>query len=179
MQRHRKVVRPPRATVSTGAKQGVDDDAYREALRRLVLSEKEEPSSTPDHNGPQDGVYTPMPEDWVPPPRGPAMFTDVIGRVYAWQPAPPQPSDFEKLRYKYGNADLWDTLTEEIMDLMLNPPETYDPAYQRKVNLAVLTSIKTLENATNLHSKFARAGRDTLDKRTGKLERAVFGQTLG
>ncbi len=159
--RNPKIVREPLppATVSTGA--------------------KEEPSSTPDHNGPLDGEYTPMPEGWVPPPRGPAMFTDVIGRVYAWQPPPPQPSDFEKLRYKYRNADLWDTLTEEIMDLMLNPPETYDPAYQRKVNLAVLTSIKTLENATNLHSKFARAGRDTLDKRIGKLERAVFGQTLG
>ena len=178
MQRHKKVIRSPSAAVSTGAKEGVDDESYRAALRRL-FPPGGEPSSTPDYSDPLDDQYTPMPEDWVPPPPAPAMFTDVVGRVYAWQPAPPQPSDYEKLRYKYGNADLWDTLTEEIMDMMLNPPETYDPAYQRKVNLAVLTSIKTLENATNLHSKFARAGRDTLDKRIGKLERAVFGQSLG
>jgi len=170
MQRHRKVIRPPPATVSTGAKESVDDDSYREALRRLVLSEEEEPSSTPDHNGPLDGEYTPMPEGWVPPPRGPAMFTDVIGRVYAWQPPPPQPSDFEKLRYKYRNADLWDTLTEEIMDMMLNPPETYDPAYQRKVNLAVLTSIKTLENAQRSESDYSFERLERLEKRIGSLE---------
>ena len=137
------------------------------------------PPPAPVSRGSLDGVYTPMPEDWVPPPPAPAMFTDVVGRVYAWQPAPPQPSDFDKLRYKYKNPDLWETLTEEIMDLMLNPPKTYDPAYQRKVNLAVLTSIKTLQNESNLKFKFARAATDTLDRRIGELERAVFAQSLG
>ena len=170
MQRHRKIIRPPPAAASTGAEEGVDDDSYRAALRRLV-QQKGEPSSTPDYSDPLDDQYTPMPEDWVPPPPAPAMFTDVVGRVYAWQPAPPQPSDYEKLRYKYGNADLWDTLTEEIMDLMLNPPETYDPAYQRKVNLAVLTSIKTLQNLQRMESNHAFELLGRLDKRVGSLER--------
>ena len=145
MQRHKKIIRPPPAPVSTGAKE--------------------------DHSGPLDGVYTPMPEDWVPPPPAPAMFTDVVGRVYAWQPAPPQPSDYDKLRDAFTNRDLWDTLTPDLVDMMLNPPATYDPVYQRKVNVAVLTCIKTLANVQRAESDWAFEQSALLEKRVGALER--------
>ena len=51
-----------------------------------------------------------------------------------------------KLREKFTNRDLWDTLTSDVVDMMINPPEDYDPDYQRQVNIAMLTSLKTLEN---------------------------------
>ena len=54
-----------------------------------------------------------------------------------------------KLRYKFTNADLWDTLTGDVVDMMLNPREEYDPDYQQQVNIALLTCIKTLENKIN------------------------------
>lgn len=57
-------------------------------------------------------------------------------------------SEHVKLRYKFSNRDLWDTLTRDVVDMMVNPPEEYDPDYQRQVNIAMLTSLKTLENRT-------------------------------
>ena len=51
-----------------------------------------------------------------------------------------------KLREKFTNRDLWDTLTSDVVDMMLNPREEYDPDYQRQVNVAMLTCIKTLHN---------------------------------
>ena len=54
-----------------------------------------------------------------------------------------------KLRYKFANQDLWDTLTPDVVGMMIRPRETYDPDYQRQVNIAMLTCIKTLENRIN------------------------------
>ena len=45
-----------------------------------------------------------------------------------------------------NNKDLWDTLTGDVVDMMLNPPAEYDPDYHNQVNIALLTCIKTLEN---------------------------------
>ena len=54
-----------------------------------------------------------------------------------------------KLRHKFINQDLWDTLTPDVVDMMISPYETYDPDYQRQVNIAMLSCIKTLENRIN------------------------------
>jgi len=54
---------------------------------------------------------------------------------------------------------------------MLNPPATYDPVYQRKVNVAVLTCIKTLANMQRGDSNYEFERLERLDKRVGSLER--------
>ena len=54
-----------------------------------------------------------------------------------------------KLRHKFTNRDLWDTLTPDVVDMMVHPPPAYSAFYQRQVNIAMLTSIKTLENMLN------------------------------
>ena len=71
------------------------------------------------------------------------MFTDVKmpGRTKG-----DSRTKYDQLREKFENLDLWDTLTRDVVDTMLNPPAEYDPDYQEQINVAVLTCIKTLEN---------------------------------
>jgi len=49
-----------------------------------------------------------------------------------------------KLREADSNTDVWDTLTPEVVKMMMNPPTLYDPQYQKKVNIAVLTALGAL-----------------------------------
>lgn len=53
--------------------------------------------------------------------------------------------EFVKLRYKFRNRNLWDTLTGDVVNMMLNPPKEYDPDYHKQVNIAILTSMKAIE----------------------------------
>ena len=76
------------------------------------------------------------------------MFTDVKPDELMKLP-PAYRSHYWYLREKFTNRDLWDTLTEDVVGLMLSPREEYDPDYQRQVNIALLTCIKTLENKVN------------------------------
>tara|TARA_B100000963_G_scaffold348331_1_gene355770 strand:- start:1605 stop:1979 length:375 start_codon:yes stop_codon:yes gene_type:complete len=73
------------------------------------------------------------------------MFTDVTPDEVMALPLGYR-TPYWHLRMKFRNSDLWDTLTEEVVDMMLNPPAEYDPDYQRQVNVAMLTCIKTLDN---------------------------------
>ena len=73
------------------------------------------------------------------------MFTDVTPEELMALPLGYR-TPYWHLRQKFRNSDLWDTLTGDVVDLMLNPREEYDPDYQRQVNVAMLTCLKTLEN---------------------------------
>ena len=42
------------------------------------------------------------------------------------------------------NQDVWDTLTPEVVKMMMNPPETYDAQYQKTVNIAMLSVLAAL-----------------------------------
>ena len=118
-----------------------------------------------------------MPEyDTPPPPEAPepgatggVLFTDLAYKD--GKKMDPQPSTYDKLRDAFTNADLWDTLTPELANMMLNPPATYDPVYQRKVNVAVLTCIKTLANVQRMESNWDFERAQLLEKRVGALER--------
>lgn len=118
---------------------------------------------------PEEQPWMPY-EDAPPEPglTGGAMFTDVAYK--AGKRMDPQPSAFEKLRYSFTNADLWDTLTETVMDAMLNPPEQYDPVHQRKVNVAVLTCIKTLATIQRMDSAYNFKQNERLEARVRALE---------
>jgi hypothetical protein len=48
------------------------------------------------------------------------------------------------LREVDRNVDIWDTLTPQVVNMMLNPPDKYDPQYQKKVATALLTVIGAL-----------------------------------
>ena len=77
------------------------------------------------------------------------MFTQVaLPEDEARQHGVPQYAGPEhvKLRHKFTNQDLWDTLTPDVVHMMVHPREQYDPDYQRQVNIYLLTCIKTLEN---------------------------------
>ena len=73
------------------------------------------------------------------------MFTDVTPDELNNLPVGYR-TPYWHLRQKFTNADLWDTLSGDVVDMMLHPREEYDPDYQRQVNIAMLTCIKTLEN---------------------------------
>ena len=73
------------------------------------------------------------------------MFTDVTPDELMALPLGYR-TPYWHLRQKFRNSDLWDTLTGDVVDMMLHPREEYDPDYQRQVNIAMLTCIKTLEN---------------------------------
>ena len=77
------------------------------------------------------------------------MFTDVAPDELGLPPG--HRSHYWYLRERFTNLDLWDTLTGDVVDMMLNPPAEYDPDYQRQVNTALLTCIKTLENKIARH----------------------------
>ena len=79
------------------------------------------------------------------------MFTDVTPDEMQNLPLGYR-SQYWYLREKFMNRDLWDTLTEDVVDMMLNPREEYDPDYQRQVNIAMLTCIKTLDNRLRMIS---------------------------
>ena len=111
----------------------------------------------------------PPPEAPEPGATGGVLFTDVAYKN--GEKMHPQPPTYDKLRYAFSNADLWDTLTPQMVDMMLNPPKTYDPAYQRRVNVAVLTSIKTLQNIQRMESTYEFERLERLEKRVGDLER--------
>tara|TARA_B100000609_G_C16845816_1_gene247831 strand:- start:91 stop:468 length:378 start_codon:yes stop_codon:yes gene_type:complete len=78
------------------------------------------------------------------------MFTDVTPDELMALPLGYR-TPYWHLRQKFGNSDLWDTLTGDVVDMMLNPRQEYDPDYQRQVNTALLTCIKTLENKIARH----------------------------
>ena len=44
------------------------------------------------------------------------------------------------------SAGLWDTLTPDVVSMMMNPPLEYDATYQRKINIAFLTAIAAVNN---------------------------------
>ena len=73
------------------------------------------------------------------------MFTDVTPDELNNLPVGYR-TPYWHLREKFTNRDLWDTLTGDVVDMMLHPREEYDPDYQRQVHIALLTCIKTLEN---------------------------------
>lgn len=78
-----------------------------------------------------------------------AMFTQMeLPEDEARQHGVPQYTGPEhvKLRHKFTNKDLWDTLTPDVVHMMVHPRKEYDPDYQKQVNIALLTCIKTLEN---------------------------------
>ncbi len=76
------------------------------------------------------------------------MFTDVTPDELMALPLGYR-TTYWHLRQKFTNQDLWDTLTGDVVDMMLHPREEYDPDYQKQVNIALLTCIKTLENRVN------------------------------
>ena len=43
-----------------------------------------------------------------------------------------------------NNRDVWDTITQDVVQMMLNPPQEYDPKYQKKVAVVLLTAIGAL-----------------------------------
>jgi len=147
MQRHKKIIRSPPAAASTGRVfYGLGDEAAAPAPPPAPPPEAPEPGAT-------EG----------------AVFTDLAYKD--GERMDPQPSTYDKLRDAFTNRDLWDTLTPELVDMMLNPPATYDPVYQRKVNVAVLTCIKTLANVQRAESDWAFEQSALLEKRVGALER--------
>ena len=48
------------------------------------------------------------------------------------------------LREIDNNRDVWDTITQDVVQMMLNPPQEYDPKYQKKVAVVLLTAIGAL-----------------------------------
>ena len=46
----------------------------------------------------------------------------------------------------FESKDIWDTLTDDLFSKILNAPDEYNKTYQKEVNVALLTAIKTLLN---------------------------------
>ena len=61
-------------------------------------------------------------------------------RAYGYDPNNPH----LKLKEVDKSTDVWDTLTPEVVDMMMNPPASYDQAYERKRNIVLLTVMAQL-----------------------------------
>jgi hypothetical protein len=42
------------------------------------------------------------------------------------------------------NVDVYDTLTEDVVKMLLDPPRTYDQDFERKKNILILTALGAL-----------------------------------
>ena len=74
------------------------------------------------------------------------MFTDVTTNELNRSLGVGYRNTYWHLREKFANKNVWDTLTSDVVEMMLNPPAHYDPDYHKQVIIAMLTCIKTLEN---------------------------------
>ena len=45
------------------------------------------------------------------------------------------------------NTDMWDSLTTEVVKMMVNPPTEYNAAYQKSVNIAILSALAALQRS--------------------------------
>ena len=53
------------------------------------------------------------------------------------------------LHKKWKNKELNETLNNDVIQMMMNPPPEYNSDYHKQVNIALLTCMKTLDNKIN------------------------------